>query len=185
MNISCIPERWPSLGTIRYENVSASYSSIQDSVLREVSFTVDHLERVGVVGRTGAGKSSLALTLLRGLEIESGRILLDGLDTKSISLQTLRRRLAFIPRDPTLFAGTLRFNLDPLNEHSDEEVMDALWKVGLLDPADGSGPVQPQHIPVQESLRSQEDLEGSSTYRNKFTNLSFPLTELGSNISQG
>jgi ABC-type multidrug transport system fused ATPase/permease subunit len=115
---------------------------------------------VGIVGRTGAGKSSLALTLLRGLEIESGQILIDGLDTKTIDLRALRSRLAYVPQDPTLFAGTLRLNLDPYNEHTDKEVLDALTRVGLLDSrlAEGGG---------------------------KFTDLSFTLAEKGSNISQG
>jgi ABC-type multidrug transport system fused ATPase/permease subunit len=82
------------------------------------------MERVGIVGCTGAGKSSsLALTLLRDLEIESGQILIDGLDT-TIGLHALRSRLAYVPQDPTLFAGRLRLNLDPYNEHTDKEVLD-------------------------------------------------------------
>jgi ABC-type multidrug transport system fused ATPase/permease subunit len=112
---------------------------------------------VGIVGRTGAGKSSLALTLLRGLEIESGQILIDGLNTKTIDLHALRSRLAYVPQDPTLFAGTLRLNLDPYDEHTDKEVLDALTRVGLLDSREGG----------------------------KFTDLSFTLAEKGSNISQG
>jgi ABC-type multidrug transport system fused ATPase/permease subunit len=116
------------------------------------------MEKVGIVGRTGAGKSSLALTLLRGLEIESRQILIDGLDTKTIDLRALRSRMAYLPQDPTLFAGTLRLYLDPYNEHTDKEVLDALTRVGLLD--------------------SQEEGE-------KFADLSFPLVEKGSNISQG
>jgi ABC-type multidrug transport system fused ATPase/permease subunit len=114
---------------------------------------------VGIVGRTGAGKSSLALTLLRGLEIESGQILIDGLDTKTIDLHALRSRLAYVPQDPTLFAGTLRLNLDPYDEHTDKEVLDDLTRVGLLN------------SPKEEG--------------GKFTDLSFTLAEKGSNISQG
>lgn len=151
-------KEWPSSGFVEYRTVSARYAAHLDPVLRNLSFQVRPLERVGIVGRTGAGKSSLALTLLRGLEIESGQILIDGLDTKTIDLHTLRSRLSYVPQDPTLFAGTLRLNLDPYNEHTDEEVLDALKRVGLFDSSEGRG---------------------------KFTDLSFTLAERGSNISQG
>ncbi|KAK0665534.1 multidrug resistance protein ABC superfamily, partial [Cercophora samala] len=96
--------------------------------------------------------------LLRGLEIESGQIIIDGSDTKTIDLHTLRSRLAYVPQDPVLFAETLRLNLDPYNEHTDKEVIDALRQVGLLDSREEGG---------------------------KFTDLSFSLAERGSNISQG
>lgn len=153
-------QEWPSSGLVEYRTVSARYAAHLDPVLRDLSFQVRPLERVGIVGRTGAGKSSLALTLLRGLEIESGQILIDGLDTKTMDLHALRSRLAYVPQDPTLFAGALRLNLDPYNEHTDKEVLDALTRVGLLD------------------SDSRED-------GGKFTDLSFTLAEKGSNISQG
>ncbi|KAK4171731.1 putative ATP-dependent bile acid permease [Triangularia setosa] len=151
-------QEWPQSGLVEYRAVSARYAAHLNPVLRDLSFQVRPLERVGIVGRTGAGKSSLVLTLLRGLEIESGQILIDGLNTKTIDLHALRSRLAYVPQDPTLFAGTVRLNLDPYNEHTDKEVLDALTRVGLLD--------------------SREE-------RGKFTDLSFTLTEKGSNISQG
>ncbi|KAK0726480.1 P-loop containing nucleoside triphosphate hydrolase protein [Apiosordaria backusii] len=151
-------QEWPPSGLVEYRAVSARYAAHLDPVLRDLSFQVRPLERVGIVGRTGAGKSSLALTLLRGLEIESGQILIDGLNTKTIDLHALRSRLAYVPQDPTLFAGTLRLNLDPYNEHTDKEVLDALTRVGLLDSREEGG---------------------------KFTDLSFTLAEKGSNISQG
>lgn len=151
-------QEWPSSGLVEYRAVSARYAAHLDPVLRDISFRVQPLERVGIVGRTGAGKSSLALTLLRGLEIESGKILIDGLDTKQIDLDALRSRIAYVPQDPTLFAGTLRLNLDPYNKHTDKEILDALMRVGLLDSTEEGG---------------------------KFTDLSFTLTETGSNISQG
>lgn len=150
-------QEWPPSGLVEYRAVSARYAAHLNPVLRDLSFHVQPLERVGIVGRTGAGKSSLALTLLRGLEIESGQILIDGLDTKTVDLRALRSRLAYVPQDPTLFAGTLRLNLDPYNEHTDKKVLDALTRVGLLDSREGG----------------------------KFADLSFTLTEKGSNISQG
>lgn len=154
-----VPSReWPTSGLVEYREVTARYAAHLDPVLTDVSFQIRPRERVGIVGRTGAGKSSLALTLLRGLEVESGRILIDGLDTKTIDLHALRSRLAYVPQDPTLFAGTLRLNLDPYNEHADEDVLAALTRVGLLDSTETGG---------------------------KFADLSFTLAENGSNISQG
>jgi ABC-type multidrug transport system fused ATPase/permease subunit len=151
-------QEWPSSGFVEYRAASARYAAHLDPVLRDLTFQVRSMERVGIVGRTGAGKSSLALTLFRGLEIESGQILMDGLDTKTIDLHALRSRVAYVPQDPTLFTGTLRLNLDPYNKHTDKEVLDGLTRVGLLD--------------------SQEAGE-------KFADLSFSLAEKGSNISQG
>ncbi|KAK4220855.1 P-loop containing nucleoside triphosphate hydrolase protein [Podospora fimiseda] len=151
-------QEWPLSGMVEYRGVSARYAAHLKPVLRNISFQVQSLERVGIVGRTGAGKSSLALTLLRGLEIGSGQILVDGLDTKQIDLHALRSRLAYVPQDPTLFAGSLRLNLDPYGEYTDKEVIDALIRVALLD--------------------NTEDAT-------KFSDLPFTLTEAGSNLSQG
>ncbi|KAK4160504.1 putative ATP-dependent bile acid permease [Cladorrhinum sp. PSN259] len=151
-------QEWPSAGLVEYRAVSARYAPHLDPVLRDISFRIQPLERVGIIGRTGAGKSSLALTLLRGLEIESGQILIDSLDTKQIDLDALRSRVAYVPQDPTLFAGTLRLNLDPYHKHTDKEILDALMRVGLLDSTEEEG---------------------------KFTDLTLTLTETGSNISQG
>lgn len=151
-------EEWPPSGLVEYRAVSARYAAHLGPVLRGLSFQIQPLERLGIVGRTGAGKSSLALTLLRGLEIESGQILIDGLDIKTIDLHALRTRLAYVPQDPTLFAGTLRLNLDPYNKYTDEEVRVALTRVGLVDSTEEGG---------------------------KFADLSFTLAEKGSNISQG
>lgn len=161
-------QSWPSKGEVRYTGVSARYDPGSDAVLREVSFTANPLERVGIVGRTGAGKSTLALTLLRGLEVESGHIQIDGVDTRDIGLRDLRRRLAIVPQDPTLFAGTLRFNLDPFHAHSDEELLIALKSVGLH--SSGTNSDKPSDPTVEQD---------------KFSDLSFTLAESGSNISQG
>ncbi|KAI9714515.1 MAG: hypothetical protein M1820_000476 [Bogoriella megaspora] len=159
---------WPSKGAVQYESVSARYSSSSDPVLREVSFTASPLERVGLVGRTGAGKSSLVLTLLRGLEIDGGHIKIDGVDTKKIGLRDLRRKLAIVPQDPVLFAETLKYNLDPLNQHSDQELLAALESVGLYDPEDAS-----------------DKIMDSAVHQNRFSDLSLRIAESGSNISQG
>ncbi|PVI02265.1 P-loop containing nucleoside triphosphate hydrolase protein [Periconia macrospinosa] len=160
-----LPKDWPNQGIVQYECVSARYDLGQELVLRNISFTANARERVGVVGRTGAGKSSLALTLLRGLEVESGRIKIDGMDTKEIGLRALRHAVAFVPQDPTLFSGTLRSNLDPFDDYSDEEMLAALEIVGL------------------HALSDEGD--GLPGHHNKFTDLSFTFAESGSNISQG
>ncbi len=152
-----LSQEWPPSGLVKYRAVSARCAAHLDPVLRDLSFQVQLLEKVGIVGRAVAGKSSLALTLLRRLEIEGGQILIDGLHTKTIDLHALRSRLAYLPQDPTLVAGTLRLNIDSFNEHTDKEVLDALTRVGWLNSREGG----------------------------KFTDLSFTLAEKGSSISQG
>ena len=101
------PARWPSNGSIAFLDVWAGYT-LEQPVLKGLSFRVNSNERIGIVGRTGAGKSSLALTLFRFLEISTGRILIDGIDILSLRLSVLRSRLAIIPQDSVLFAGTIR-----------------------------------------------------------------------------
>ncbi|KAL8870822.1 MAG: hypothetical protein Q9174_003222, partial [Haloplaca sp. 1 TL-2023] len=124
------PAHWPSTGTIEFVDVWAGYTSDQP-VLKGLSFAVKSNERIGIVGRTGAGKSSLALTLFRFLEITAGFILIDGIDVSDLKLATLRSRLAIIPQDPVLFAGTIRSNLDPFNEYTDAEIQTVLSKLPL------------------------------------------------------
>ncbi|KAJ1983456.1 hypothetical protein EDC05_006605, partial [Coemansia umbellata] len=101
-------------------------------VLHGISLSVKHGEKVGVVGRTGAGKSTLSLALLRFVEASGGRIVLDGVDISKIGLEDLRRNVTIIPQDPVLFNGTIRFNLDPFNEYPDEIVWDALRRTHLV-----------------------------------------------------
>ncbi|XP_017487197.1 PREDICTED: multidrug resistance-associated protein 4-like [Rhagoletis zephyria] len=127
-------ESWPQRGNIVYENVSLAYDGAGDDppqlVLRDLNFNIKGGEKVGIVGRTGAGKSSLITTLFR-LTQPTGQIFIDNIDTADISLSRLRRGLAIIPQEPILFSGTIRRNLDPFNEKSDEELWDAIDKVQL------------------------------------------------------
>ncbi|PIO76790.1 putative multi drug resistance-associated protein [Teladorsagia circumcincta] len=125
------PDGWPRDGEVSFESYSTRYRPGLDLVLREVTIHISPGEKVGVVGRTGAGKSSLTLALFRIVEPAAGKILLDGVDITSIGLHDLRERLTIIPQDPVLFSGTLRFNLDPTSKYSDAELWTALELANL------------------------------------------------------
>ena len=121
------PAGWPKLGSITYDSVVAVYSSSRiKPVLNNVSFTISGGEKIGIIGRTGAGKTSLVLTLFRILEIQSGTISIDGVDISKIPLKELRRVLGIIPQDPIVFEGTVRENIDPFKSYSDSEISAAL-----------------------------------------------------------
>jgi ATP-binding cassette subfamily C (CFTR/MRP) protein 4 len=124
------PESWPSEGNITFSSVSMRYSLDKPLVLKEVNFTVKSGEKIGIVGRTGAGKSSLISALFRLYDFE-GTIFIDGIDTKAVPLHTLRSKIAIIPQEPILFLGTLRRNLDPFDEYEDSHLWNALEDVEL------------------------------------------------------
>ncbi|XP_076297622.1 multidrug-Resistance like Protein 1 isoform X1 [Lasioglossum baleicum] len=121
-----LSNEWPTQGQVEFNNYKVRYREGLDLVLRGVTFSVKEGEKVGIVGRTGAGKSSLTLALFRILEAAEGRISIDGVDISKLGLHDLRSRLTIIPQDPILFSGTLRMNLDPFNNHTDDEVWRAL-----------------------------------------------------------
>jgi ATP-binding cassette subfamily C (CFTR/MRP) protein 4 len=124
------PESWPSEGNVAFSSVSMRYSLDKPLVLKEVNFTVKSGEKIGIVGRTGAGKSSLISALFRLYDFE-GTIFIDGLDTKAVPLHTLRSKIAIIPQEPVLFLGTLRRNLDPFDEYEDSYLWNALEDVEM------------------------------------------------------
>jgi ABC-type multidrug transport system fused ATPase/permease subunit len=124
---------WPSQGSVGFVNYSTCYPGSSKLVLRHISFKVPPREKLGIVGRTGAGKSSIALGLFRGLTAEEGQILIDDIDISGIKLQELRSSLVIVPQDPTLFTGTIRFNLDPFNYCSDNDIFTVLRRVGLIE----------------------------------------------------
>lgn len=126
------PANWPNSGKCEFENMSMQYFPDEPSVLKNLTFTVNAREKIGVVGRTGAGKSSIIGALFRMTEC-SGVIRIDGIDTKSIGLHDLRKKISIIPQDPILFSGTVRRNLDPFHECSDEKLWKALEAVQLKD----------------------------------------------------
>ncbi|XP_070491925.1 probable multidrug resistance-associated protein lethal(2)03659 [Chironomus tepperi] len=116
-------KNWPAEGKIEFKNVVYRYAKEIEPALKGITFTVNPGDKVGIVGRTGAGKSSLIGSLFRIAEIE-GEIIIDGIDTSALSLEQLRSKISIIPQDPVLFSGTMRKNLDPFDDYQD----DALWK---------------------------------------------------------
>ncbi|XGW32576.1 hypothetical protein V3C99_017265 [Haemonchus contortus] len=124
-------DSWPQQGKIDIRNVFLRYREGLEPVLKDISVSIQPKEKVGIVGRTGAGKSSLTLALFRTVEIDSGCIEIDGENISKLSLEELRSRLTIVPQDPVLFSGTLRFNLDPFDAYTDEEIWNALRNAHL------------------------------------------------------
>uniref|UniRef100_H3GAE6 Uncharacterized protein n=1 Tax=Phytophthora ramorum TaxID=164328 RepID=H3GAE6_PHYRM len=130
----CVPindAAWPSRGSIKFDNLCLKYRPELPLVLRGVSLDVAAGEKIGICGRTGAGKSSLMIALFRICEFDSGSIFIDGIDIQKVRLADLRRSLAIIPQDPVLFSGTLRENLDPFGAYSDADLWTVLQQVHL------------------------------------------------------
>ncbi|KAL5604443.1 hypothetical protein BROUX41_002415 [Berkeleyomyces rouxiae] len=127
------PAAWPAKGALEFNNYSARYRDGLDLVLKDITLDIKSHEKIGVVGRTGAGKSSLTLALFRIIEPATGNISLDNINTSSIGLLDLRRRLAIIPQDAALFEGTVRDNLDPGHVHYDSELWSVLEHARLKD----------------------------------------------------
>ncbi|CAL1598299.1 unnamed protein product [Knipowitschia caucasica] len=124
------PPDWPSRGSVTFNNVNFSYSEDGPLVLKDLSFSLRPSEKVGVVGRTGAGKSSLVSALFR-LSEPKGKIYIDGILTSELGLHDLRQKMSIIPQDPVLFSDTVRKNLDPFCQNSDEDLWNALEEVQL------------------------------------------------------
>ncbi|PIL27466.1 ATP-binding cassette transporter [Ganoderma sinense ZZ0214-1] len=133
------PPVWPERGAIEFKDVEMSYRQGLPAVLKGVSFQINPGEKIGIVGRTGAGKSSLLQALFRIVNLTSGTIEIDGTSIAQVGLETLRGRLALVPQDSLLFKGKVRENLDPLNTRTDAELLESLKRAWLLprdDPAD-------------------------------------------------
>ncbi|CAL9018040.1 unnamed protein product [Prunus brigantina] len=128
------PDRsWPLRGKVDIHDLQVRYAPHMPLVLRGITCTFPGGMKTGIVGRTGSGKSTLIQTLFRIVDPASGQILIDGIDISSIGLHDLRSRLSIIPQDPTMFEGTVRSNLDPLEEYTDEQIWEALDKCQLGD----------------------------------------------------
>ena len=122
---------WPGKGAIEFINFSVKYRPDTEIVLKNISFSIQAKEKVGIVGRTGSGKSTITLCLFRILEATEGRIMIDGVDISSVGLEKLRNNLTIIPQDPALMEGTLRYNIDPLDRSSDTEIVKIMEKIGF------------------------------------------------------
>lgn len=184
------PLNWPSLGSIEFINYTTSYRKELDPVLRNLSFKISPREKVGIVGRTGAGKSSLTLAIFRALEADEGKILVDDVDIGLIGLRDLREAITIVPQDPTLFMGTIRTNLDPFDAYTDEQIFEALRKVQLIGPNDSpTRSLSP--TAGTPTINTPDDAPGSlsasfmATNKNVFLDLSSAVSESGSNLSQG
>ncbi|KAM3149369.1 hypothetical protein ABEW05_010371 [Botrytis cinerea] len=164
------PASWPTAGCLEVKDLAVAYNHDLEPVLKGLSFNIDRQMRVGIVGRTGSGKSTLTLALFRFLEAREGSIVIDGYDISKLKLQSLRRNLAIIPQDPVLFSGTLRSNLDADNEYDDTALFDALRRVHLIDES-SSGIATPS--------------SSSSQNQNIFLSLNSSIAEGGLNLSQG
>ncbi|XP_063314810.1 MIT domain-containing protein 1 isoform X2 [Pelobates fuscus] len=125
------PDDWPQQGAIKFENVEMRYRENLPLVLKNVSFSIGPQEKVGIVGRTGSGKTSLGVTLFRLVELDGGLISIDNICISKIGLQDLRMKLSIIPQEPVLFVGNVRSNLDPMSQHTDEEIWKALERTHM------------------------------------------------------
>ncbi|KAH6652560.1 ABC transporter type 1, transmembrane domain-containing protein [Truncatella angustata] len=181
---------WPAQGSVEFIGYSTRYREDLDPVLRDLTFKIKPYEKVGIVGRTGAGKSSLALALFRALEAEKGKILIDDVDIGQIGLRDLREAITIVPQDPTLFTGTLRTNLDPFDIYTDEDIFTALRRVQLIGPDENPvTPVTPtatrRTLPSDAEVQAGGVSTPTATNKNIFLDLSSPVAESGSNLSQG
>ncbi|KAG0367050.1 P-loop containing nucleoside triphosphate hydrolase protein [Gamsiella multidivaricata] len=143
------PASWPSEGKVTFNSVSMRYRPELPRVLREISFEIQPGHKVGVVGRTGAGKSSLIQALFLLSDLDDGQVIVDGIDTTTLGTIDLRPKIGIIPQDPVLFQGTFRYNLDPLGRHSEQE----LWQV--LETSDLKSYVQAQEGGLDSMISAQ------------------------------
>jgi ATP-binding cassette, subfamily C (CFTR/MRP), member 1 len=135
------PDDWPVNGEIVFKNFYMTYRSDYMPALKNISLTIKGGQKVGIIGRTGAGKSSLISALIRIIKQSEGTLTIDGQDISQINLQHLRRQITIVPQESLLFSGTLRFNLDPHNKYDDETILFVLEKCrlsGLLEKHNGS-----------------------------------------------
>ncbi|KAH6969425.1 hypothetical protein DER45DRAFT_50613 [Fusarium avenaceum] len=174
------PANWPQKGSVEFVNYTTSYRKELNPVLENITLKIESQEKVGIVGRTGAGKSSLALAIFRALEADKGKILIDGLEIGTIGLQDLRENITIVPQDPTLFHGTIRSNLDPFDQYTDEQIFGALRRVQLIGPDEPStSPPTPMQTPGSPNSPT------AMTNKNIFLNLQSTVAASGTNLSQG
>lgn len=161
-----VPADWPRHGEIDIKNLVVRYAPDLPAVLHDITLHIAPGQRVGIVGATGCGKSTLALSLFRFVEPTQGSIEIDGVDISNVGLTDLRSRVTIIPQDPTILSGTLRSTLDIFDEYSDAEIFAALKRVHLLD---------------TDATTTDE----ISAHKHVFQDLTSSVSEGGDNFSQG
>jgi ABC-type multidrug transport system fused ATPase/permease subunit len=183
------PAAWPTDGDVFVKDLSVKYALDGPKVLSNVSFSIKSKERIGICGRTGSGKSTLCLTLLRFTTKVGGSIVINGIDIDNVNLEDLRDRVSFIPQDAILLSGTIRSNLDPFGRLDDAELNIALRKSGLLDEESNvpsSSRASLVDGPERTAAGDQPATSSSSSNptRRRIT-LDSPVTSNGDNFSQG
>ncbi|KAK4050877.1 Transporter of the ATP-binding cassette (ABC) [Microbotryomycetes sp. JL201] len=197
------PAAWPSReGQIRVERLTASYAPELGPVLKDLSFVLNPREKIGICGRTGestvfvcSGKSTLGLSFFRFIEPTSGRIVIDGIDIGKLKLSELRSRLTIVAQESALFAGTLRFNLDPFGQFEDADIWDALVRVQMASPSTpqptprASRPASPTVPPSTTSTTTSAETTvaepADEADRFVVKSLDMVVSEAGKNFSQG
>eukprot|EP01017_Pseudomicrothorax_dubius_P035126 TRINITY_DN4883_c0_g1_i2.p1 TRINITY_DN4883_c0_g1~~TRINITY_DN4883_c0_g1_i2.p1 ORF type:complete len:1425 (+),score=392.81 TRINITY_DN4883_c0_g1_i2:120-4394(+) len=196
------PQDWPTEGTVEAKDLYIRYRPDLPTVIKGITFSINNGEKIGVVGRTGSGKSTLTLALLRIIELSEeseragGHIKISGLDISHIGLNHLRTRVTIIPQDPVLFTGNVRMNIDPFNDYGDEAIVEALKKVQMWDqlkrpkkkakPGQPDQPEQPVDVKVQivDNVETDDRPKGFSKSEVE-AKLNLPVDDGGSNYSVG
>ena len=181
---------WPEHGQVHVKNLSIRYADDQPLVLKNLTFSTKAGEKIGVVGRTGAGKSTLSLAFFRIIPHATGGIDIDGMDIGQMGLHDLRTRLTIIPQDPVLFTGSIRSNLDPLSEWEDSELWRVLRSTQVVESIQSLDTPDSCSIAPADSDATPDTTSTAATVVSNMTSgggfsLDSPVLENGSNFSQG